>query len=166
MASPLTSSLGLGSGLNITEIVSVLVKSDTAAKQAQITRQTTNNTAFISGVGALRSALTAFTTSMGKLNDKNAPSFNAYAATSASESVVKAKASNTAVAGSYSIEVKNLATSSKVASQAFLEGPSKSIDPGELVICRNAGGSFGVTDAFDCATVPLPAFQPAPGFVF
>ena len=30
----------------------------------------------------------------------------------------------------------------------------------------NAGGSFGVTDAFDCATVPLPAFQPAPGFVF
>ncbi|WP_245762065.1 protein-L-isoaspartate O-methyltransferase family protein [Falsiroseomonas stagni] len=34
------------------------------------------------------------------------------------------------------------------------------------VIGRNAGGSFSVTDAFDCATVPLPAFQPAPGFVF
>ncbi|WP_226381839.1 protein-L-isoaspartate O-methyltransferase family protein [Falsiroseomonas ponticola] len=34
------------------------------------------------------------------------------------------------------------------------------------VIGRKAGGSFGVTDAFDCATVPLPAFQPAPGFVF
>ncbi|MFC3002187.1 protein-L-isoaspartate O-methyltransferase [Falsiroseomonas tokyonensis] len=28
------------------------------------------------------------------------------------------------------------------------------------------GGSFSVTDAFDCATLPLPQFQPAPGFVF
>lgn len=27
-------------------------------------------------------------------------------------------------------------------------------------------GSFSVTDAFDCATLPLPAFQPAPAFVF
>jgi protein-L-isoaspartate(D-aspartate) O-methyltransferase len=34
------------------------------------------------------------------------------------------------------------------------------------VLGRKAGGSFGVTDAFDCATMPLPAFQPAPGFVF
>lgn len=136
MASPLTSSLGLGSGLNITEIVSVLVKSDTAAKQAQITRQTTNNTAFISGVGALRSALTAFTTAMGKLNDKTAPSFNAYAATSASESIVKATASNTAVAGTYSVEVKNLATSSKVASQAFVGGADAAIPQGDLVISQ------------------------------
>lgn len=28
------------------------------------------------------------------------------------------------------------------------------------------GGSFSVTDAFDCATLPLPQFQPAPAFVF
>lgn len=98
MASSIIPSTGLGSGLNITEIVTALVNSDTAAKQAQITRQTSNNTAYISGVGALRSALTAFTTAMTKLNDKTAPSFNAFAATSASDSIVKAFASNTAVA--------------------------------------------------------------------
>lgn len=34
------------------------------------------------------------------------------------------------------------------------------------VLGRRAGGSFSVTDAFDCATLPLPAFQPVPGFVF
>lgn len=141
MASPITSSTGLGSGLNITEIVKALVNSDTAAKQAQITRQTSNNTAYISGVGALRSALTAFTAAMTKLNDKTTPAFNAYAASSANESVVKATASNTAVAGSYSVEVKNLATSSKVASQAFKEGSGKEIQPGELVI--NQGGLNG-----------------------
>ncbi|AYG46019.1 flagellar hook protein FliD [Pseudomonas sp. Leaf58] len=136
MASPISSGIGLGSGLNINEIVSVLVNADTAAKKAQITRQTANNTAYISGVGALRSALTAFTTAMSKLNDKTTPSFNAYAATSASESIVKATASNTAVAGTYSIEVKNLATSSKVASQAFEDGASATIPAGDLVISQ------------------------------
>lgn len=136
MASPIASGVGLGSGLNITDIVKVLVQSDTAAKQAQITRQTNNTKAYISGVGALRSALTAFTTAMGKLNDKTAPSFNAFAATSASDSIVKATASNTAVAGTYNIEVKNLATGSKVVSAAYTEGASKSITPGEMVITQ------------------------------
>ncbi|MFK3682092.1 flagellar filament capping protein FliD [Pseudomonas sp. NPDC088890] len=135
MASPITPSLGLGSGLNITEIVTALVQSDTAAKQAQITRQTANNTAFISGIGSLRSALTTFTTAMNKLNDKTAPAFNAFAAKSGNENIVKATASNAAVAGTYNIEVKNLATSSKVASQAF-DSPSKAISPGDLTITQ------------------------------
>ncbi|WBM34501.1 MULTISPECIES: flagellar filament capping protein FliD [Pseudomonas] len=140
----ITPSTGLGSGLNITEIVTALVQADTAAKQAQITRQTSNNTAYISGVGALRSALTAFTTAMSKLNDKTAPSFNAYAATSASETVVKATASNTAVAGTYNVEVKNLATSSKVASQSFSGGASTAIPAGELSISQN-GKTYKLT---------------------
>lgn len=140
----ITPSTGLGSGLNITEIVTALVQADTAAKQAQITRQTSNNTAYISGVGALRSSLTAFTTAMSKLNDKTAPSFNAYAATSASETVVKATASNTAVAGTYNVEVKNLATSSKVASQSFSGGASTAIPAGELSISQN-GKTYKLT---------------------
>lgn len=136
MASSIIPSTGLGSGLNITEIVTALVNADTAAKQAQITRQTSNNTAYISGVGALRSALTAFTAAMVKLNDKTAPSFNAFAATSASDAIVKATAGNTAVAGTYNVEVKNLATGSKVASQAFLGGATSSIPEGDLVISQ------------------------------
>lgn len=144
MASSIVSDLGLGSGLNITNIVKVLVQSDTAAKTAQLARQSSYNSAYISGVGALRSALTAFTTAMGKLNDKTAPSFNAFAATSASDSVVKASAGNTAVAGSYAIEVKNLATSSKVASQAFSGGASEPIPAGDLII-EQGGKTYKVT---------------------
>ncbi|BBH45079.1 flagellar filament capping protein FliD [Pseudomonas sp. KU43P] len=136
MASPITSSTGLGSGLNITEIVSALVTADTAAKKAQITRQTSNNTAMISGIGSLRSALTAFQDAMKKLNDKDAPSFNAFAATSGNEAVVKVKSSNAAVAGSYDIKVINLATASKVASQSFAGGASTSIPEGELTISQ------------------------------
>ncbi|MGE8325394.1 flagellar filament capping protein FliD [Pseudomonas urmiensis] len=151
MASVILPSEGLGSGLKITEIVTALVQADTSAKQAQITRQTSNNSAYISGVGALRSALTAFTTAMGKLNDKDAPSFNAYAATSASDSIVKATAGNTAVAGSYSIEVANLATGSKVASQPFLGGASTAIPKGDLLISQ--GGKNYTVKVGDGATL-------------
>lgn len=134
MASPISSSTGLGSGLKITEIVTVLVQSDTAAKQAQITRQTSNNTAMISGVGALRSALTAFQDAMKKLNVTDTPSFNPYAATSGNEAIFKVSADSTAVTGSYDIAVNNLATGSKVASQKFEDGASASIGEGELTI--------------------------------
>ncbi|MGG5808225.1 protein-L-isoaspartate O-methyltransferase family protein [Falsiroseomonas sp. CW058] len=34
------------------------------------------------------------------------------------------------------------------------------------VLGRRIGGTFSVTDAFDCATLPLPAFLRSPGFVF
>lgn len=37
---------------------------------------------------------------------------------------------------------------------------------GHAVLGRRIGGSFTVTPAFDCATPALPAFAPAPGFVF
>ncbi|MEG0860219.1 MAG: flagellar filament capping protein FliD [Pseudomonas sp.] len=134
MASPITSSTGLGSGLEIGKIVEVLVNSDTAAKQAQINRQTSNNSAMISGIGALRSALTAYQDAMKKLSNKDAPSFNAYVATSANESVVKVTSGNTAVSGSYDIKVNQLATGSKVASQRFASGASTAIPAGDLTI--------------------------------
>jgi protein-L-isoaspartate(D-aspartate) O-methyltransferase len=37
---------------------------------------------------------------------------------------------------------------------------------GHAVLGRKLGGAFGLTPAFDCATAALPAFAPAPGFVF
>ena len=46
---------------------------------------------------------------------------------------------------------------------AVLGGGSRS---GHAVLGRRLGGSFTVTPAFDCATIALPAFAPAPGFVF
>ncbi|GGU65699.1 flagellar hook-associated protein 2 [Pseudomonas laurentiana] len=140
MASPITSTTGMGSGLNIGSIVEALVNSDTAAKQAQITRQTTNNKAYISGVGALKSALAAYQASMKKLNDSAAPSFNAYAASSANENVLKATASNTAVPGTYEVNVSQLATGSKVASRLFATadgGAATPIPKGDLAIEQN-----------------------------
>ncbi|MBT9237417.1 flagellar filament capping protein FliD [Pseudomonas sp. MG-2] len=151
MASPITSSVGLGSGLDIGAMVKALVGADTAAKQAQINRQTSNNTAMISGIGALRSALTAYQDAMKALNNKDAPSFNAYTAKSANESVVKVISSNTAVAGSYDIVVDKLATSSKVASQQFAGGATSAISAGKLTISQ--GGKTYDLDVASGATL-------------
>ncbi|MBH3413583.1 flagellar filament capping protein FliD [Pseudomonas putida] len=151
MASTLVSSIGQGTGLNITDMVTALVTADTAAKKAQITRQTSNNSAMISGVGSLRSALTAYQDAMKKLNDPKAPSFNAYAAKSANESVVKVTAGNTAVAGSYDIMVNKLATGSKVASQSFAGGSTSAISAGQLSVSQ--GGNTWKLDIASGATL-------------
>lgn len=151
MASTIVSSTGLGSGLEIGTIVTSLVKADTAAKQGQITRQTSNNTAMLSGIGALRSALTTFQSSLDKLSSTTAPSFNAFAASSSNENVLKVSSSNTAVAGSYSVQVNNLATSSKIASQVFSGGASSSVEAGKLTLTQS-GNSYSI-DVADGATL-------------
>ncbi|HWD31084.1 flagellar filament capping protein FliD [Pseudomonas caricapapayae] len=136
MASPITASIGTGSGMDIGAIVKVLVDSDTAAKSSQIKRQTANNSAMISGVASLKSALSTYQAALKKLNDKDAPAFLAFAATSSNDKAVTATANNSAVAGSYQVEVLKLATSSRVASQTFA-GSEAPISPGTLEITQN-----------------------------
>lgn len=136
MASPITASIGTGSGMDIGAIVKVLVDSDTAAKASQIKRQTANNTAMISGVASLKSALSIYQSALKGLNNKDAPSFLAFSATSGNDKAVTATANNTAVAGSYQVEVVKLATSSRVASKVF-PGADAAISPGTLQITQN-----------------------------
>ena len=88
MASPITPSTGLGSGLEIGTIVNAVVAADKSAKQNQITTQTTLNSAKISGVGSLKSALAAYQAALDKLNSKTSPAFAGFAATQLNETVV------------------------------------------------------------------------------
>jgi hypothetical protein len=37
---------------------------------------------------------------------------------------------------------------------------------GIAVLAQKLGGALTVTPAYDCATIALPDFTPAPGFVF
>ncbi|MDD1974992.1 flagellar filament capping protein FliD [Pseudomonas tussilaginis] len=136
MASPIIASIGTGSGMDIGAVVKVLVESDTGAKANQIARQTANNSAMISGVAALKSALATYQSALKKLNDKDAPSFLAFAATSANDKLVGATANNSAVPGNYQVEVLKLATSSRVASKVF-SGADAPISEGTLEITQN-----------------------------
>lgn len=136
MASPILPALGLGSGLDTASIVKALADAEKTPKQNQIDRQTKANTASISAVGSLKSALTTFTAALDKLKSTTTPQFIGYAATSADEKSVKATATSTAVGGSYTLNVERLATASKVASQRF-DNSSSAISKGTLEISQN-----------------------------
>ncbi|NWB85379.1 flagellar filament capping protein FliD [Pseudomonas gingeri] len=144
MASPISPSVGLGSGLDITSIVNALVGSDKAAAQTQIDTSTKSVTLKLSGVGSLKSALTTFQTALAALNSTTTPQFAGFSATSGSPSVLTATTDNTAVAGNYNIQVGNLATSSKVSSAAFSGGATSAIPSGTLTITQN-GTNYNVT---------------------
>lgn len=137
MASPILPGLGLGSGLDTGAIVKALVDSDKAAKQGQITRATTTTSNNISGIGSLKSLLAAFRTAMTELSSKTNPAFSGFAATSSATNFVTATATNSAVAGTYTIKVGNIATSSKVASAAFAGGTTSAIPSGTMTIKQN-----------------------------
>ena len=144
MASPILPGTGLGSGLDIGAIVTALVNADKSAKQTQIDTQTKTNTLKISGVGSLKSALTAFQTALTNLGSTTNPAFAGFTATSGTPSILGATSDNTAVAGSYSVVVNNLATSSKVASASFAGGAASAIPSGTLKISQN-GTDYDVT---------------------
>jgi Flagellar capping protein len=137
MASPITSTVGVGSGLNIGDIVKGLVAAEKAPKQTQIDKQTSATSASLSGVGQLSSALAAFQKTMDTLNSTTTLAFNGFAATSADEKIVKATAGNNAVNGSYAIGVTKLATPSKVATAALTAAQTSAIPSGTLKITQN-----------------------------
>ena len=137
MASPILPGTGLGSGLDTGAIVKALVNADKAAKQNQIDRQTSTNTSQISAIGSLKSVLANFQAAIKNLGDTQNPQFLGFNATSADAKVLTAVASNTAVNGTYTIKVTNLATSSKVATAAFAGGATSPIAEGTLNITQN-----------------------------
>ncbi|MGV8918284.1 MAG: flagellar filament capping protein FliD [Pseudomonas sp.] len=138
MASPITTSTGLGSGLDIGSIVSALVTSDTVAQKTQITTQTADVSAKLSGIGQLTTAMAAYQAALTKLGDpQQPPQFPAYGATSSNATTLSATTDNTAVPGTYSIVVQQLATGSKIASAAFAGGASSAIPTGTLTISQN-----------------------------
>jgi len=145
MASPILPSLGLGSGLDTTAIVKALVDAEKTPKQGQLDRRTSANTASISAVGSLKSALAAYKTALDKLNDSANPAFIGSVAATSNDKYVKATAGSSAVNGNYSVQVSQLATASRVASQRYTDSSSVvSASGGTLTLTQN-NASFDVT---------------------
>lgn len=138
MASPILPGTGLGSGLDTGAIVKALVNADKAAKQGQIDRGTTTNTASISGIGTLKSLMATFQTTLTALGNTTEPQFNGFVATPSDPKVLSATAKNSAINGVYNIKVDQIATGSKIASAAFKDGPKSAITAGTLVISVGA----------------------------
>lgn len=104
------SSLGIGTGLDANSIVSKLM----SLEQLPLTAMNAKTTAFnakLSSFGQLKSALSTLQTAAKTLADPN--KLAAYTATAADTDIVNAQASFFASAGTYSVEVLNLASAQK-----------------------------------------------------
>jgi len=108
---------GLGSGLDINGLVEQLVAAEAEPKNTRLNSQELELGSELSAFGTLKGALSAFQTSVNKLN--SATAFQVFTATSSSNDVFTASADDTAVAGNYSIEVVQLAQAEKLRSIDF-----------------------------------------------
>ena len=111
------SSLGAGSGLDLSGLLTQLVDAEKAPEQAIIDQKTETTNAEISALGTLQSQLETFQTALANLKDTS--DFNTKTATSGDTSLFTATAVTTADVGSYNIGVVTIAQANKVASANF-----------------------------------------------
>lgn len=128
---------GLGSGIKIDEIVTALVNAERAPKTNQLDNLEKQTTTRISAMGTLTGALNTFKTALDALNKPSL--FESRTASTSSSSVLKATAATTAPAGTYSVQVQQLAASSKVALQSVSDAAKATFNSGSLEI--SAGSS-------------------------
>jgi flagellar hook-associated protein 2 len=110
-------STGIGSGLDIGAIVSSLTTAFGAAQTSQLTNQETTLDAQVSAYGTFTAALDTLKLSLPALEDPR--QLAGFAATVADKNIASATTSSDAVAGSYSLQVNNLATVATATSVPF-----------------------------------------------
>lgn len=109
-------SAGIGSGLDIESLVSQLVSAEGQPAVSRLANKEARLTTDISAFGTLRAALSTFQTAVKNLSDP--ASFLGRKTTSSNSDLFTASATTSAVAGSYQIEVEQLAKSAKASSAA------------------------------------------------
>lgn len=128
------SSPGIGSGLDVSGLVSKLVTAARTPQQNQIDARRSEVKSELSGLGTLKSALASLRDALAGLGDGS--SFNKFLATASSTDRFNASADSTAAAGTYSIAVEQLAVAEKASSGAFTSDAT--LGAGALTI--NVGG--------------------------
>lgn len=103
----ISSSTGVGSGIDINSIVSQLIQAEGQPQFSAISNQQTAVQSRLSGLGSLKSALSSFQTAVQKLKDGNI--FKSTQAVSANTAIFTATAGVGAVPGAHTVEVTKLA---------------------------------------------------------
>lgn len=105
-STPALASPGIGSGLNVNDIVDKLMAAE-AAPLAGYDRKTASYQAKVSAYGSLSGAVGVFQSALGSLNSVTA--FKALSTTVGNKDLLSASASAKAVAGNYKLNVSQLA---------------------------------------------------------
>ena len=138
------SSTGIGSGLKIDDLVSQLVAAERSAGQTRIDNKKTRLTEQFSAMATLMGGMSAFQASLNSLI--TAGSFNSRKVSVSDESAFTAKATGSAAAGTYDVQVEQLAKAAQLGSDAFASG-SAEVGTGKLTISvGNSSFSIDVAD--------------------
>jgi flagellar hook-associated protein 2 len=135
-ASSLITSTGIGSGLNVSAIVTALTNNYGAAQTNQLQAQQTSLDSQVSAYGTFTSALDTLQASLTSL--ENPSQLAGFDATVADKNIASATTTSDAVAGQYSLQVQNLATSATLTSQPVVSANS-TVGTGTLTI--SVGGA-------------------------
>ena len=130
-------SAGIGSGLDVASLVSQLVAAERAAPDTRIAKAQSKTQTTLSALGTFRSALAELQNTAKALRDGGAAKM---AANSSNTAIVAATTTTAATAGSYSVEVVQLAKTHKLASAAYASS-SDAVGTGKLKL-TSGGKSF------------------------
>ncbi|GGM97534.1 flagellar filament capping protein FliD [Shewanella xiamenensis] len=140
---------GMGSGLDISNIVTVLVNAEKAPKEAIFNKTEDAIKAKVSAIGTLKSELSKFQDALKKLQSGDA--LNQRKVTTGDSKFINVTADKTAKPGSYGIKVEQLAVNHKVAGTNVTDR-TLGVGEGTLDFAIN-GSSFSVsvaaTDSLD-----------------
>jgi flagellar hook-associated protein 2 len=136
--SSLITSTGIGSGLDISAIVSSLTSAYGAAQTNELSAEQTSLNAQVSAFGTFSSALSTLQATLSSLETPSA--LAGYDATVADKTIASASTSSDAVPGQYSLEVQNLATAASLSSAPVASGDT-AIGTGTLNIAVGAAST-------------------------
>jgi flagellar hook-associated protein 2 len=117
MATNTITALGAGSGIDVKALAQSLVDAERTPAKALIDKRVAQSTANISGYSAIKYVLDALKTAFADL--KNQSSFNSLAPTNNQPSALSVAAGSTAMTGSHTVEVTQLATPQRSISAGF-----------------------------------------------
>lgn len=104
------------SNTDVNALVSALVNAKVAGKKAALTGRATRDNDQLTAIGTLKSVLSLMQSALAPL--ANGTAFSTFTATASGKGIT-ASAGKGAVAGSYAIDVQNIATSQSITSGAF-----------------------------------------------
>jgi flagellar hook-associated protein 2 len=135
-------SLGVGSGLDVDNLVQQLVAAERQPTANRLARTEARFQSQLSALGTFKGALSALQQSADRLTDADGPLIGGRSTSSSNEDLFTASAESGAARGSFSVEVSSLATSAKLASDPFTDG-NTAVGTGTLTLSLG-GEAFSV----------------------
>jgi flagellar hook-associated protein 2 len=148
-AQKLVTSLGAGSGVDVSALAQNLVDAERVPKENAINAKITKNESRISGYAAMSFVLSGVQTALTALKDQN--NFNALSVANSSASAFTVTTSATGTAGSHEIQVLEVAKPQRSVSSGFVSGATPLNGGFPMSINLNVGSPLPVSSTIQLA---------------